>query len=264
MNFSNWAAGGGDDFSITAGIKTTMNPSFSNGIWGFVASADAEFSTMKSSTQPSHKTNDRLELSLKVGRKIGGVFHVVAESDLQSQCWPGYDLMGDPGQKKYSSNFLAPGYFLYGIALDARFDSLNLSVLVAPFGVKKTVVLDRGVDPTKYGLPAGAHQMTEFGAFAHITFTRDILPKTTLTLKSILFANYTEKFSPDLSLFVELDYNIASYIKIFGSVQMLNDDDIKVNVYTDLDHDGSSNDFVGVGPRLQFNTQLGISLTVDF
>ncbi len=263
MSFSNWSAGG-DEYSYALGLKSNLNPSASNGMWSFNASWDGEFSMMKSKSLPVRKTNDRLDFSLKFGRKVWNSLHLVVAADLQSQFWPGYDIYEDPDQEHYVSNFMAPGYLLAGLALDLRLDSLNLSVLCTPVASKITYVLDHGVDPTSYSINPGKKTHTEFGAYVHVTFSKEILPKTNATIKSVVFVNYAERFEPDLSLHGELDYNITSFLKLFASVQLLNDDDIKVRVYEDLDHDGSSDDFAGVGPRLQSTVQLGLLFSISF
>jgi hypothetical protein len=269
VSFSNWAGGDGD-YSYVAGMKLRIDPTWSNGRWSLVGSWDGRFSTFGGKSLPPRKTEDRFELNLKFGHMfwksdwLASSFHIVIFSDLHTQFLPDYDFIGDPNGSHYISNFMAPGYLTDGIGLDFRSDSLNLSIVVTPIASKQSIVLDRGVDGTYFGLDKGRHINSNPGAYARITFSKEVLRKTTLSIKSIFFADYTEKATVDLSFLGEIDYRITSFLKLYVSLQMLNDDDMKVRLYADLDGDGSSDDFAGLGKQLQLYGQFGVGINVDF
>ena len=269
VSFSNWA-GNGADYSYVAGLKLRIDPTWSNDRWSFAGSWDGRFSTFGGNTLPPRKTEDRFELNLKFGYVVwktewlASSLHLISFTDLHTQFLPDYDFVGDPDGSHYIGNFMAPGYLTDGIGLDYRSDSLNLSIVVTPFASKQTIVLDRGVDGTYFGLDKNQYINSNPGAYARITFSKEVLPKTTLSIKSIFFADYTEKATVDLSFLGEIDYRITSFLKLYASLQMLNDDDMKVRLYEDLDGDGSSDDFAGLGKRLQMYGQIGIGINVDF
>jgi hypothetical protein len=269
VSFSNWTAGG-DDYSFLAGLKSSIDPEWSDSLWNFSGSWEGRFSVFGGRHLPPQKTEDRLELNLKFGREIwrsatlASSLYCVAFTDLQSQFLPDYDLIGDPGGGQYVSNFLAPGYVTDGFGLDYRSDSLGLSVVLTPISTKQTLIYDRGVDRTLYNMHPGQRVRSSPGAYARINFSKELLSRTTLTVKTILFADYSEKSTVDVSFFGEVDYQVLSFLKLYLSLQMLHDDDINVRLYEDLDGDGSSDDFAGVGRRLQLFGQFGIGIGIDF
>ena len=269
VSFRNWAGDGGE-YSYVAGVNIRIDPSWSSNRWSFVGSWDGRFSTFGGNSLPPRKTEDRLEMNFKIGRQfwyhptLGSSFHVVLFGDLHTQFLPDYDLTADPGGRNYTSNFMAPGWITDGIGLDYRSDTLNLSVVVTPIASKEMIVLDRGVNRTNYGIDPGRNIKTSPGAYASITFDREIFSKTKLSLKSIFFKDYSEKSTVDVSFFGELDYSFTSFLKVYASLQVINDDDIKVNLYEDLDGDGSSDDFAGVAQKIQVYGQVGIGLSLNF
>jgi len=269
VSFSNWAAGG-NEYSYVAGLKIRIDPVWSDSVWSFSGSWDGRFSTFGGKSLPPRKTEDRFELNLKFGRLLwnndwlGSSFHIVGFTDLHTQFLPDYDFIGDPDGSHYISNFMAPGYVTDGLGLDFRSDSLNLSIIITPIASKQTIVLDRGVDGTFFGLDSNQHINSSPGAYARITFSKELFPKTTLSIKSIFFADYSQKSTIDLSFLGEIDYHVTSFLKLYISLQMLNDDDMKVRLYEDLDEDGSSDDFAGLGQQLQLYAQFGVGVNFNF
>jgi hypothetical protein len=269
VSFKNWAAGG-EDYSYGAGMKMRIDPTWSSDLWSFSGSWDGRLSTFGGRSLPPRKTEDRFELNLKFGRMIwkddwmASSFHIVLFGDLHTQFLPDYDFIGDPNGKHYISNFMAPGSVTDGIGLDFRSDSLNLSIVATPFASKQMIVLDRGVDRIYYGLDSNQNIESSPGAYARITFAKEIFPRTTLSIKSIFFADYSEKATVDMSFLGEIDYNLTSFLKLYVSLQMLNDDDMKVRLYTDIDGDGDSDDFAGIGQKLQMYGQFGIGINISF
>lgn len=262
VSFKNWTAGG--EYSYLLGLNSSMDPQWSDSVWSFVGSWEGEFSVYKRKSEAARKVDDDLELNLKAGYHIEGNLHAVLFADLQSQFWPGYDFYSSPSPTDYISNFMAPGYLTNGLGIDFRSNSLGLSIVFSPAASKETMDFDKGVDPTQYGIQAGRHVHTEFGAYMRITYAKTILPRTSVDLRTILFDNYRKRFGPDLSFKGEIDYSITSFLKLYAKANMLNDDDLNVNIYEDLNGNGQQNDFAGVGPRLQITTQLGVAIGTDF
>ncbi|RPI06003.1 MAG: DUF3078 domain-containing protein [Ignavibacteriae bacterium] len=269
VSFKNWAAGG-EDYSYVAGLKMRIDPTWSSDLWSFSGSWDGRFSTFGGRSLPPRKTEDRFELNLKFGRMIwqddwmASSFHVVLFGDLHTQFLPDYDFIEDPHGTHYTSNFMAPGWVTDGIGLDFRSDSLNLSIVVTPLASKQMIVLDRGVDRSYYGLGPNQNMESSPGAYARITLSKEIFARTSLSIKSIFFADYSEKSTVDMSFLGEVDYHLTSFLKLYVSLQMLNDDDMKVRLYTDLDGDGDIDDFAGIGQKLQLYGQFGVGINVSF
>ncbi len=269
ISLSHWADGG-DEYSYVAGLKFAIDPSWSDGRWSFIGSWDGRFATFGGKSLPPRKTEDRLELNGKIGRVIWSTdsrslsLHVTAFVNLLTQFLPDYDFIGDPKGTHYISNFMAPGYVTDGLGLDLRSDSLNLSVTITPIASKQTLVLDRGIDVTYFGVDPGRRTESSLGAYARITFAHDIFERTRFNVKTILFSDYSERSTVDLSGFAELDFRVTDYLTVFTSLQILNDDDMKIRLYADLDGDGSSDDFAGIGHGIQLYGQLGVGVTVSF
>lgn len=260
VSFTHWAAGG--EFSYLLGLNSTISPQWSDSLWSFVGSWYGKYSVFKRKSEPARKVDDDLELSVKFGRMLFPSFHAVVFADLQSQFWPGYDFY--MSSTAYTSNFMAPGYLTNGLGLDYRTNDQVLSIILSPFSSKETIVLDHGVDPTQYGVKKGKHVFGAPGAYSKITVNGKIIGSLSGNFRAILFKDYTRRVSPDLSFKGQLDYQLLSFLQLYFRLDLLNDDDINVNLYEDLDNDGSADDFAGVGPRLQVSTQLGIAVSVSF
>jgi hypothetical protein len=269
VSFKNWTANN-NEFSYVAGLSSRLYPKYSDNSWIFIGSWDGRFSMFGGNSQPLRKTEDRLELNLKFGRSLWSnserstSLYIILFNDLQTQFLPEYDRFADPHKPHYISNFLAPGYMTNGIGVDFRFDSLNLSIVVTPIAMKQTMVFDRGVDRTYYGLDTNQNIENVSGAYTRLIFSKEIFSKITLSMKSIFFVDYSEQFFIDVSFFGEIDYAITSYLKLYTSLHILSDDDLKVRLYEDLDADGLSDDFAGVGQHLQLYGQMGIMISINF
>jgi hypothetical protein len=268
VHFSNWVAGG--EYSYLLGLNSSLDPSWMNDTWSFESRWDGEYTVFKSKTVPLHKVLDRLDWTMRFGYRLTPTISLSLFGELQTQFWPGYGYFAQPnddgsiGPIPYISNFMAPGYLTTGLGLEMKDDSLGLSVLITPLSMKQTYVLDKGVDPTTYGLDTGATVLRQPGAHSHIRFKKEIFSRTTLDIKTILFIDYSNTFAIDLSMRTEVDVKVLSYLKVFAAIQLLDDKDLKVSLYEDLDGDGRSDDFAGVGPRLQIFGQIGIALTLSF
>jgi hypothetical protein len=269
VSFRNWADDG-DNFSYLVGMKMNIDPTWSNNGWSFAGAWDGQFSTFGGNSIRPRKTSDRLELNAKFGRMLwksdwfGSSLHVVLFSDLLTQFLRNFDDSDDPNGTNYTKNFMAPGSLTDGLGLDYRSDSLGLSIVLTPIASKQTIVLDNGVDGTTFGLDTNQHINSHPGAYAHIRLKKEIFPNTTLSIKSIFFADYSERSTVDLSFLGEVDYQVTSFLKLYVSLQMLNDDDMKISLYEDLDGDGNPDDFAGFSHELQLYGQLGVGINIDF
>ena len=267
-SFRNWTADGGD-YAYDAGITTSLEPRWADSVWSFNASWDGRYSVMGGKSFKFKKTEDKLEINLKFGRNVWTsqkkteAVYLVAFGDLQTQFAPQFDDIGDPSQRHYISNFMSPGFITDGISMDYRNNFLGLSIAATPLASKITMVYDKGVDKSYYQIDSNHHYTSEAGAYARITFQNNIGKKTTVSLKTILFKDYTKRSSVDLSLFGEIDVQVFSFLKIYASLNMINDDDINIRIYEDIDHDGDD-DFAGVGKRLQICSQIGLGISFSF
>ena len=263
VSYSNWAAGG-EDYSYALGLSMNISPVWSSDLWSFQSTLSGEFSVFRSRSVKPRKIEDRLEWNVKAGYRITENLHLVLFGDLQSQVWPGYDFVFDDSGDDYISNFLAPGYITGGVGIDYRQDSLGLSVVATPLAMKLAVVADRGVDPTQYGVPSGRTVDGTAGSYARVSFTNSSIPRMTITIASIFFIDYTRRSELDISFTGEIDLNVIDGIAVFVQSHVLRDNDMKVNLYEDLDADGDIDDFAGVGSKVQVFSQLGVKFQVSF
>ena len=219
---------------------------------------------------PLHKTEDRLELNMKIGRLLSqnnslfSKIYLIAFFDFQSQFFPDYNLYDHDNKRNYSSNFMSPGYIVNGFGIDIKNEKVGFSLAATPLASKETIITDKNVNKSRYNLDQDKDIDYSLGAYLRLNIDKEIFDKTNLKLKSIAFYDYKQKTNVDLSLLFEIEYQALKFLKLFTSIQAINDRDMNINLYKDLDNDGESDDFAGVGNRLQLYAQFGIGINFNF
>lgn len=141
--FVNWAPGGTSAVGIIVDVNTHAQRVKDHIAWD--NRAVLTYGAVASTSGPLKKTEDRVELSMRIGREVGsGSRHFISGfGQLRTQLTEGYDEA--TGTVKIS-NFMTPGYLLFGIGTDYRID----------LGAMKRAALSKGrIEPPRMDEHAG-------------------------------------------------------------------------------------------------------------
>ncbi|PLW92182.1 MAG: hypothetical protein C0592_12105 [Marinilabiliales bacterium] len=268
VSLSNWAAGGENSFSGNTMINIYAN--YKKGKISLDNNLDFGYGIMKQGEQEVRKTDDKIDLTSKFGRKLSKNAYIAALLNFKTQAMPGYDY---PNDSVEISRFLAPGYLLFAAGYDYKKGDW-LSLFFAPVTGKLTIVNDQvlanagafGVDPIEYDptdsttiLSYGKKSRMEFGGYFKGMFSKDIMENVKLSTKLELFSNYVNN-PLNIDIFWEntINMKVNKYISLTLSTTLIYDDDIKIDI---KDSEGN---VIGKGPRTQFKEVFGLGFSYKF
>lgn len=281
-----WAAGGLSSYSINTILNFDVRykkkkVSFDNSInIGYGMIKQGEKSAL--SSQKWLKSDDKLELTSKLGYQIKGEkLSISGLINFISQAAPWFNY---PNETVLTSNFLAPGYLVFGGGIDYKPNS-TLSMFFAPISSGKiTFVHDQnladagsfGVQPAERSesgeiVKPGARYRAEFGGFLRIVYKKENLsadsksPLNDISFQSNidLFSNYLN--SPeniDINASLLLGMKVNKYISVTISANAIYDHDTSFKII-ERDGDGNETGF-HLGPRLQIKEVLGVGFSYKF
>lgn len=226
---SNWAAGG-DDFSFSVGSYLGFYALYKKGRYSWDNTIDFNYGLVNTTSQGTRKNDDRLDLLSKVGYALKPKLSTTALLNFHSQFSKGYNYNKD-GTQDLLSDFLAPGYLLISLGLDYK-PAEGLSIFVSPLTSRWTFV-DNEILSAKgaYGVAPGKKVKNEIGAFASITYMKNLSKIITYNGRLDLFSNYahnpqnvdvmmnnmfTAKLSKILTASLGLDLIYDDDVKLFG------------------------------------------------
>ncbi len=265
---SHWAGGGQNSISATGLLSLYANYHKKKVDWE--NSADLAYGLLSRDKGPFIKSDDKIDLSSKVGRKAFDHTFYTAMLNFRSQFAPGYEYAEKDSVK--ISDFLAPGYLVATLGLDYK-PADFLAVMVAPVSGKMTFVNDQtladqgayGVepavlDPAGNVIEPGKTLRTEFGGYFRASFQKKLMKNTHLKTKVSLFSNYLdEPQNIDVNWELLLSLKVNEFITASIATDLIYDDDIMIAV--DEDGDGVTD---AQGPRTQFKEVLSIGLSYSF
>lgn len=256
ISFSNWATGGENSmslnglFSLYANYKDTKN-SWDNTL-------DIGYGILKQSNYKNGfmKTNDRIDLMSKYGRKAFTNFYYTGLINFRTQFSPGYNY---PNDSVVISDFMSPGYLMGAIGLNYQ-PSGYFSAFVAPVSTKMTFVTNEALSAIgAYGVEKGKKSRTEFGGYARLSFSKsdfkqEFLKNISFSSKIDLFSNYLKNpQNVDVNWETLIAMKVNKYINISLSTTLVYDDDILI-----LKKDGRKS------PGLQFKEIFGVGFSYNF
>lgn len=248
-NQSNWAAGG-DDFSFSLATYVGLYAFYKKERWSWDNTLDFNYGIVNTSSLGTRKNDDRIDLLSKAGYNIAPKLDLAGIFNFRSQFTKGYTYHSD-NSKTLLSNFMAPGYVLLGLGLNYK-PVNGLSIFLSPFTSRWTFVTDDTLSAKgAYGVEPGEKVKNELGAYASITYLKDLNKTITYNGRLDLFSNY--KHNPQNVAFLMNNMFTAKLSKVLSASLGLNfiyDDDIKL---FGPDHDS---------PALQFQSLLGVGLSV--
>lgn len=227
-SLSNWAAGG-DNFSLAIASYVNYYVLHKRGRHTWDSNLDFNFGFMQTTNGGSRKNDDRLDFLSKYGYRVDSAnkFFISGLFNFRTQLFDGLTYYKkDSGV--ISSTFLSPGYLVLSLGVDYK-PTRDFSIFLSPLTNRLVIVASKKLYPKGvYGVPAGQQSINEVGAFASLTFAKNIAKNINYRGRLDLFTNY--KHNPQnvdmfMTNFVSLKIN--KFISATYSLDLIYDDDVK-------------------------------------
>lgn len=280
-SLTNWNAGGQNSLSLNSLVNLNANWKKGPNMWdnslvlgyGILKQGNKLF---ENDGRKWIKTDDRIDLLSKYGRKATENWYYAALMNFRTQSTAGYAYPNDTIE---ISGFMAPGYLLTAIGMDYKPND-KFSLFVSPFTSKVTFVNDQTLaDLGSFGVTeaekdanglaiagTGKRLRHELGGYLRMQYKTGFGPLNQDGKKHMFFTTRFDAFSnyldnPDR---VDVSWETLLEIKLFKaltlnlSTHLIYDDDIDIAVLND------KGEQVAFGPRVQFKEVFGIGLAYNF
>jgi hypothetical protein len=256
-SFTNWAAGGISNTNITSIISLYANKKLSNSTWE--NNLDLGFGTQKLDNKDFRKSEDRIELNSKYGRKINDKLNYSTLFNFRSQFAQGFNYTDT--SVIYVSNLMAPSFTSISVGLDYR-PLEGLTVYFSPFTSKITTVFDDQLSKQgAYGVDSGKRVRYELGASTTIKYQKVFKNNIQLRSKIDLFANFEDVQAIDINWENLFAFQITKLLGVSLSSTLLYDQDILIVKKVESSPGVFSEENK---PRTQFKQVLALGLSYKF
>ena len=262
----NWQGGGEPSFSGTLLYKGNFDYKKDKMTWE--SYADLAYGLIQQGKKNMTKSDDRWELGTKIGHQITDKWDINGFATLRSQFDKGFDP--DNVDVKIS-DIMAPGYLLAGVGANFKHGDW-LDINLSPVTSKTTFVMNDslanaevikdgvGTGKGKYGNDAGKKTREEFGAYAKISISKEILENVTLTTQADFFSDYLHNFGTiDVNWNLILLMKVNKFITATVTTNLIYDEDISIVL-----NRNNAGEPVHIGPAVQFKETIGIGLTYTY
>ena len=203
-SFSNWQAGGQNNFAGNVGVNYDFN--YKNGDWNWDNKIIIAYGLTKIKGAATQKTDDRIEYNSLLGKKASGYWFYSAFFNFKTQMDTGLD---PATQTVKISHFFSPAFFQLGPGMLWK-KSDNLKVNIAPATSKLIVVHDHftTLGPS-FGVEQGETNRYELGAAINGYYKFNIMENVSVENILNFYSNYLE--DPQN---VDIDYQLNIVMKI--------------------------------------------------
>ena len=249
ISLTNWIPGGKSSASGVFMLNSFSNYKKDDLSWD--NSADLSYGFLKEKENDLIKSNDKIDLSSKLGIKATEKWNYSGLANFKSQFAPGYN---NPDVTNAISRFMAPGYLTFALGMDYKTD--NISVFISPLTGKFTFVTDDDLSAAgSFGVDPGKKSRSEIGAFFKFEGKTEFVKNVSMQTKLDLFSNYAHNpQNIDIDWSVLINMKVNEYLSANLVTQLVYDDDINI-----LDPDTGES-----APRVQFMEMFGVGLSLKF
>ena len=203
-SFSNWQAGGQNNFAGNVGINYDFN--YKNGDWNWDNKIILAYGLTKIKGADTQKTDDRIELNSLLGKKASGYWFYSAFFNFKTQMDTGLD---PATQSVKISHFFSPAYFQFGPGMLWK-KSDNLKVNFVPATSKLIIVHDHFTEfGSSFGVEQGEITRYELGAAVNGYYKFKLMENVSVENILNFYSNYLE--DPQN---VDIDYQLNIVMKI--------------------------------------------------
>lgn len=225
-SLSNWAAGG-DNFSLSVNSLLSLFAFYKNDKHSWDNTFDFNLGYVNTTSLGSRKNDDRFDFLSKYGYALNPKLNISGLFNLRSQFFKGYTFPDNV--KTYASTFMAPGYILLSPGLDYK-PVKDLSIFISPVTARWVIVRDTALaNKGLYGVDPGEKSKLELGAFATISYMKEISKNITYKGRLDLFSNYKSK-PQNIDLFMSnvLNVKLSKVLSATWGVDLIYDDDVRL------------------------------------
>ena len=203
-SFSNWQAGGQNNFAGNVGFNYDFN--YKNGDWNWDNKWIVSYGLTKIKGADTQKTDDRIELNSLLGKKASGYWFYSVFLNFKTQMDTGLD---PATQTVKISHFFSPAFFQFGPGMLWK-KSDNLKVNIAPATSKLILVHDHFTEfGSSFGVEQGKTTRYELGAAVNGYYKFNIMENVSVENILNFYSNYLE--DPQN---VDIDYQLNIVMKI--------------------------------------------------
>ncbi len=203
-SFSNWQAGGQNNFAGNIGVNYDFN--YKNGDWNWDNKLILAYGLTKVKGTETQKTDDRIEFNSLLGKKASGDWFYSAFFNFKTQMDTGLD---PATQTVKISHFFSPAFFQFGPGMLWK-KSDNLKVNLAPATSKLIVVHGHFTEfGSSFGVEQGETTRYELGAAVNGYYKFNIMENVSVENILNLYSNYLEEAQN-----VDIDYQLNIVMKI--------------------------------------------------
>jgi Protein of unknown function (DUF3078) len=272
---SQWAAGGQSSLATNALLNYVIN--YRKGVSAWDNNLIGAFgSLMQPINQSPFKTDDKIDITTKYGRKLeSGKWYYAVLGNFKSQFAPGYNFAnGRPDKTQRISNFMAPAWALVSLGADFKPNS-KLSVFISPITFRAVIVNDQvlanagafGVDKAVYDangaiITPGKKLRREIGAYARINYVTNFSESVSWNTTLELFSNYRDHpQNVDVSWQSLFTFKLKKFMSATVFTHIIYDDNTAVRKKATTDHPATSADGYYQSKGVQFKSIIGLGLT---
>ena len=203
-SFSNWQAGGQNNFAGNVGVNYDFN--YKNDDWNWDNKIVLAYGLTKIKGADTQKTDDRIELNSLLGKKATGYWFYSAFFNFKTQMDTGLD---PETQSTKISHFFSPAFFQFGPGMLWK-KSDNLKVNFAPATSKLIMVHKHFTEfGSSFGVEQGDTSRYELGAAINGYYKFNLMENVSVENILNLYSNYLE--DPQN---VDIDYQLNIVMKI--------------------------------------------------
>ena len=251
---SNWAAGGQNSISANGLLSLFGNYKKGNLTWD--NNLDIGYGMLKNEGEDLRKSDDKIELSSKVGKKASEKWYYAAMLNFRTQMAEGLNFGSEAPYPKIS-NALAPAYLIGAIGMDYK-PSDQFTAFLAPLTGKITIVNDEDLSNAgAFGVDSGKVVRTEFGGYIRVAYTKpEVVKNVNFSTRLDLFSNYLNNpQNIDVNWETLIAMKVNKFLTVNLTTHLIYDDDIAIIV----------DDKTGrTGKRVQFKEVLGVGFSYKF
>lgn len=256
ISLSNWASGGQNSMSFNSRLNAFLNYKRPGDKFTWENLMDLRYGLINQEDRGTVKSDDRINLSMKFGRRASEYWSYSSLIDFRTQFAQGFKR---PTDTIKISDFMAPAYLTISVGMDHKFDD-NISFYLSPLAGKVTYVLDDSLSAHgAFGVEKGEKRRNEFGGFVRAQFRATLMENITALSRLEFFSNYLEKpQNLNVNFDTRINMRINEYISANLEIQMLYDENANIRV---SGHDGT---MIQVGPRVQLKQTFSLGFSVKF
>ncbi|HEY0978598.1 MAG TPA: DUF3078 domain-containing protein, partial [Flavobacteriales bacterium] len=252
----NWAAGGLSSVSGIVQLNAFANKKKGRHAWD--NSVALAFGGLAQEGRNAVKTDDRLELNSKYGYELKDKWYLAALAQFRTQFTEGFDAATN---SQRISNFLAPGYLVFGLGLDYK-PNENFTFFVSPITARLIFVNDEKLfeglteGDRVYGVEYGNTTEMELGGYVRTQYQKEVAKNITFLTRADFFSNYLRNpQNIDINWETLFTFKVNNWFAATLGTLVIYDHDTPVAKF-------DSEGVPYTGPETQIKQTLGLGVTL--